>query len=179
MSPRGKARGEAGRARLVRIHVGRDAEAPRSGTLDTRLERVVERRPGNVVLDVALLLEPLLLHALVQRAERPTFTEDLAGHALADVGLRAAVGEQRIDRPGEHVDESWRDREAGGVELARASGRDRANGRDPLAVDGDVAAHRRPAAAAVEHAAADEDLVGRGHGPRWERAESHGAVTPR
>ena len=75
-----------------------------------------QRRPGDVELEVAHLLDHPLLHRVVQRAHRAAFAEDLRGHALTDLALRAAVDEQRLGRPRQHVDEARRDREARGVD---------------------------------------------------------------
>ena len=50
-----------------------------------------QRRPGDVVLDVAHLLDRALLHVRRERAHRAAFAEDLRRDALADLALRAAV----------------------------------------------------------------------------------------
>src|SRR5206468_10464629 len=124
---------------------------------------LVERRPGDLVTDVALLLESLALKAIVERTERPTFPEDLEGHALTDVRLRTAVREERIDRPGQHVDEPRRDGEPARVDLLRALALHRADRGDAIAIDREVATDRRTPASVVEHAAAKDDVVVRGH----------------
>ena len=146
-----------GRGADERRDVRRDA-AP-----DERLQRLIERRPGDVVLDVALLLEPLLLHALVQRTERPALAKDLERHALAYVRLRSPIREERVRRPRQHVDEARRDGHPGGVELASTAGAHAADRRDAVALDGDVARARGRARAVIERAAADDDVVGGRH----------------
>ena len=65
-----------------------------------------QRGPGDVVLDVALLLDHPPLHRVVERPHRAALAEDLRGHALPDLALRAAVDEQRLGRPRQHVDEA-------------------------------------------------------------------------
>src|SRR5207249_4513285 len=196
VGPGREARAEAGRARLVRIHVGGDREAtgasardaiddrvelvpvrstgllevidlrrqPRAARdLDDLVDCLGQRRPGDVVLDVALLLGLLATHGLVHRTERPSLAEDLAGHALADVALRAAVGDERRRRPAQHVDEARRDREPSCVDLATSARADLSDLRDAVAIDRDVAREGRTAGAVVDRATADDDVMCRAH----------------
>ena len=57
-----------------------------------------------------------LFHPVVERAHRPAFAHDLGGDALPNFALGTAVLDQRFGRPGEHVDEPRRDRQALGVD---------------------------------------------------------------
>ena len=102
-----------------RGHVGRDAAA-----LEL-LQILREGRPGDVVLDVAHLLDHAFLHGVVERTHRAPFAEDLECHTLADVALRASVGEERFRRPRQHVDEAWRDGPAGGIRVVFADSPER------------------------------------------------------
>src|SRR6266508_5151431 len=74
-----------------RAYEGRDVR--RDPARGDRLQRLGERRPGDVVLDVTLLLGLLAPHGVVHRTERPAFAEDLQRDALADVALRSTVGD--------------------------------------------------------------------------------------
>ena len=146
------------------------------------LEVLRERRPGDVVLQVALVGLHLPLHRVREGPHRRALAEDLRRHALPDLALRAPVDEQRLGRPGEHVDEAGRDREAAGVDhhVARQGG----HGADRLhavAADGDV---RHPAGGArpVVHGPPAEDRAGRvsggaddgrGHGQDAESEAAH------
>ena len=102
------------------------------------------RYSASVVHVMSYLMSPCsstmpLLHRVVERAHRAAFAEDLERHALADVALRAAVGEQRLGRPREHVDEAGRDGQArwrrSTVAPSRCEVADRG---DAVAADADV-----------------------------------------
>ena len=89
-----------GRRPQERRHVLRDALA---------LEEVqvfAERGPLDVVLEVGLLGLHALLDGGVDRAPRPALAHDLRGDALTDLALAAAVGQQGVGGPAEHVDEA-------------------------------------------------------------------------
>ena len=84
------------------------------------------------------------LHLLGERAHRAALAEDLGGDALADVALRAAVRDQRLRRPRQHVDEAGGDGEAGGVDDGPACAPGQvADGGDAVAADADVGAAAR------------------------------------
>jgi hypothetical protein len=70
------------------------------------IEIFPERRPLDVVANVRLAVDQLLLHRTVQRPHRVAFAHHLEGYALPDIALRAAVVDQRLIRPGQHVDEA-------------------------------------------------------------------------
>src|SRR4030095_7081393 len=100
----------------------------------------------DVEADVGLIFAGPLLLLVVPWTHRPAFAEDLGRHALPDLALRACVGDQRVHRPGEHVDESGRHGEAAGVDDAfRGRSGKVADGRDPVAADPDVGAPARVA----------------------------------
>ena len=74
------------------------------------LEKFAERRPGRRrYLRSPCAVDLLFLHPGVERPHRPAFAEHLERDALADVALRAAIDEQRLVGPAEHVDEAGRD----------------------------------------------------------------------
>ena len=83
--------------------------------------RAAPATPGtrhSVVQVMSYLMSPIcfdraLLHRVVERAHRAAFAEDLRRHALPDFALGAAVGDQRVRRPRQHVDEARCDRQAG------------------------------------------------------------------
>ena len=79
---------------------------------------------------------------------------------MADIALRAAVGEQRFGGPTEHVDEPRRHGQPAGVELALRLGAGQvANGHDLVTADADVALDARGARAVVNRAAANDQVV--------------------
>ena len=71
-----------------RRHVGGNAP------LDEILQVFPQRSPLDLVLDVALLVEAIGFHGLVEGAFRPSFSEYLQGDALANVAEGAAVFDQ-------------------------------------------------------------------------------------
>src|SRR2546425_12937550 len=126
------------------------------------LETLAERRPGHVIFDVRLALDVILTHSICERPHRRAFTEHLERHTLADVARRAAVGDQRGDRPREHVDETRSDREAPGVYLFATAVTDPGHHRcDPIAIDRDIGDVRDSALAVVYRAAAQDDFLHR------------------
>ena len=126
------------------------------------LEILAERGPLDRKLDVALLLDRERFHGLVERAHRPAFAHHFQRHALAQIALPARVDEHRFGRPAEHVDEAWRDREPARVDDLRGGRRAwRAGIENSIARDGDIADVRRSAAAVVDGAAANQQIVGR------------------
>ena len=77
--------------------------------------------------------------------------DHLERDALADIAHRPAVGDQRLLRMGEHVDEAGRHRLAVGVEgPRRRSGRVAADIGDAVALDRDLAAVGRRAGAVID-----------------------------
>ena len=75
--------------------------------------------------------------------------------ALPDLALRAAVHDQRLGRPRQHVDEAGRDGEAGRIDDRRRGGAcEVADGGDAIAADADVGAAPGRAGAVVDRAAA-------------------------
>ena len=121
----------------------------------------VERRPGDVELDVPLLLAVQSLHLGIERAHRLALAEDLERHPLLDVAERAAVLDQRFVRPAQHVDEARRDGEATRIDLGLALRiGERTNRRNAVAEDRDVSYARGGSAAVVDVAAPDDDVVG-------------------
>ena len=118
-------------------------------------------------------LDGLLLHRVVQRAHRLALADHLERDALADVALGAAVVDERLVGPAQHVDEAGRDGQARGVDLrGAAAGAHVADRRDAVAVDRDVADDRRRAGAVVDRAAADDDVVGWSSAPPQDRERS-------
>jgi hypothetical protein len=109
---------------------------------------------------------PLGAHLLVERAERNPLAEDLQSHALTDIALSPAVGEEN-GLFAHHVDEARGDREPAGINLPRRPDRrprcaaaiGRTNGGDRVATDGDVPDIRLVTRAVVDRAATDQDVV--------------------
>ncbi len=118
-----------------------------------------QRGPGDLELQVAHLLGHPPLHRVVERPHRRALAENLGRHALANFTLGTAVDEQRLGRPRQHVDETRRDRHAGGVDRGcRAGGGKVADRRDAVAADAHVGPASRVAAAVVDRAAAHDDV---------------------
>jgi hypothetical protein len=140
-----------------------------------------EGRPGDVVLEIALVVLHLPLHRVGERPHRRALAEDLRRHALADLALRAAVDQQRFRRPRQHVDEAGRHRQAARVHHHVAWQRRHLPDRfHPVATDRDVGDAARRAGAVVHGPAADDRAgrLGRGGegGRRYgEHAESEAA----
>ena len=82
------------------------------------VEVLAQGGPGDVEFDVSLLLDAFLLHGVVQGAHGGALAHDLQGHALEDVAHAAAVGDQRLGGPAQHVDEPGSYREAAHVNLS-------------------------------------------------------------
>ena len=121
---------------------------------------LAERRPFDRVLDVALLGEQLLLHRRRERAHGEALAHDLQRHALAQLALSAAVDEQRLGRPRQHVDEAGRHGLARRVDLApRAARRLRTHVGDAVTLDRDLARVARAAGSVVDRAATDQEIV--------------------
>ena len=134
-----------------RGHIGRNPP------LDQIIEVFGQGGPLDVELDVALLLEHLLLHFLVQRAHRSAFAKHLEGDALPDVALRPAIVEERFGGPAEHVDEAGSNGEAGGINLRPAARVFQGAHHDNLvALDGHIAYEGRLGAAVVDRAVTDD-----------------------
>ena len=122
-------------------------------------EPLAEGRPVDDVTEVGLPLHDVAAHLLRVRTRGPALAEDLEGHALSDVALRAAVLHERGERPREHVDEAGRDGELAAVELEHAAlPQPRRDGRDAVAGDGDVADERLAATAVDDETAAEHDV---------------------
>ena len=79
-------------------------------------EVVAEGGPLDLVLDVGLFRLHALLDGVVDRPPGVALAHDLRGDALAEFSLRAAVGQQRVGGPAQHVDEAGGDGEAGSVD---------------------------------------------------------------
>ena len=137
---------------------GRDIAGHAS--LNEVVQIFAQRGPLDAILDVSLLLAHLPLHCVIERPHGRAFPQNLERHALADVALRAAIFDEGPVGPTQHVDESRCHCETPGVKLRPAARAPQlADGRDGLPVDGNVAGHRRPAAAVVNRAVADEEVV--------------------
>ena len=133
----------------------RDVRRNASG--DEGVEILADRRPGDGVLEVALAPEALRAEPLVQRG-LDVLAEDLQGHALADVALRAAVLDERRPRVAEHIDEAGGDREASRVDLARRPLAHLTDCDDPGGRDRDVALPRCATPTVIQRAATNDDL---------------------
>ena len=137
-------------------------DVDRHAPADEVLEALAERRPRDVVLDVRLAFDVVPPHLVGKRSHGRSFAEYLERHALPDVALGSAIGYQRRDRPGQHVDETGADREARRVYLAAAAISDRRHHRaDPIPVDRDIGGVRHPALAVVHRPVAYDDVVHR------------------
>ena len=153
--------------RLARARGSRTVVAPTNDATfgDTPRRSRYSRYSPSVVQSIVVFespcsLEVLLLHGVVQRSHRPAFAEHLERDALPDVALAAAVDDQRLVGPAQHVDEAGRDGHAGGVDLESSAGTtDVADCDDAVVLDRDVADERRAARAVVDRAAADHDVV--------------------
>ena len=124
------------------------------------------RYSPSVVQAISYLMSPwcstvVLLHRVVERTHRSTFAQHLERDALADVALAAAVVDQRLVGPTEHVDEAGSDGQARRVDLQGATGRAHvADRRDSVVVNRKVADDRRGTSAVVDRTAANDDVVG-------------------
>ena len=118
-----------------------------------------QRRPCDVVLDVAHLLDGALFHFGRQGPHRAALAENLRRDAFSNLSLRTAIRDQRVRRPRQHVDEARRDCKSSGID-DRLGGclRQIANPRDPIALDPHVGATPGGATAVVDHAAANHDV---------------------
>src|SRR5256885_2678039 len=131
-------------------------------SVDEVLEALAERCPRDLVFDVRLAFDVVLAHLIGQRPHRRALPEYLAGHALPAVALCTAVRDQGGDRPGQHVDEARRDREACRLYLAAAPVADAGHHRaDPIVIDRHIRGVRRPALALVHGPAAYDDVMHR------------------
>ncbi len=103
------------------------------------------------------------LHRVVQGAVRVALAEDLERDPLTDVALRPSVRDEAVGRPAEHVDEAGSHGQSGHIDFRGAFGvaeiTDRGN---PVAVDGDVADEGIAAAAVIDRAAAENEVVADG-----------------
>ncbi len=103
-------------AKLVHADGGRPDERRevRSDALALHIvEILAEGGPADRIFDVALPLDRALLHLRRPRAHRIAFAHHLERDALHGVAEAAAVGDQALVGPAEHVDEAGRDRLAG------------------------------------------------------------------
>jgi hypothetical protein len=122
------------------------------------LEVLAEGRPLDGMAEQRLRLD-LLLHRVGERAHREALAHHLERYALADIALRAAVLEQRLRRPAEHVDEPRRDGEAGRVKLVvPAPVGEIAECGDRVAADREVGFDGCSAAAVVDGAPANDEI---------------------
>ncbi len=123
------------------------------------------RNPPSVVqsigvLDVALVLEDVSLHRVVERAAGLALAHDLERDPLLEVAHAAAVRDQGLVGPRQHVDETRRDGLAARVDLGRRPGAGEVTDRgDAIATNADVRAPTRRAGAIVERAVADDEVV--------------------
>jgi hypothetical protein len=76
------------------------------------IEILTERRPADVELDVALPLDFVGLHLIVQRPHR-AFAEHFERHALLELAERSAIGNEGPLGVAQHVDEAGCDDQAG------------------------------------------------------------------
>ena len=127
-------------------HVGAHRAGPDEGR-DVRCDAaplepvqvLPERRPVDGVANVRL---PLGCEALHFRGQRPhrVFAQHFERHALAQIAERTPVGEQRLLRVRQHVDEARRHRLAVRIDpFTRRSARVRSDVRQPVACDGHIA----------------------------------------
>src|SRR3990172_1920339 len=99
--PLGGVRGGGGAGEGGGAEVGGDV---RSDPLPLHVREVLgERDPGDVELQVALIVLHLLPHSLAERSHGPALAEDLGGDALADLALGTAVHQQGLGGPGQPV----------------------------------------------------------------------------
>src|SRR4249919_1174260 len=122
-------------------------------------EIVAEGPPIDDDTEVRRARGRLANHPVVHGRDRRALAGDLGGHALEQLARRAAVDEDVELGLAEEIDESGRDDEAGCID-GRAGRRvlERANRRNPIADDADVAAKPRRTGA-VDNAAVDEQDV--------------------
>jgi len=105
---------------------------------------------------------------IVERAHRPALSEHLESHPLADIALRAAVDDERLRGPAQHVDEAGGDSKTRGIDLNDATGVfARSHCDDPVAIDRDISDEWHTAGAVVDRPVADENVVLR---PCWAQA---------
>ena len=162
--------GQFGRRRItvvfaehVHAHAGRANEGrdvKRNASAHERIEILAERGPVDLVLDVALVLEDVCLHRVVERAAGLTLAHDLERDPLLEVAHAAAVSDQRRVGPRQHVDETRRDGLAARVDLGRRPGAGEVTDRgDTIATNANIRSPTRRAGAIEERAVADDEVV--------------------
>ena len=109
----------------------------------------------------------MLAHTVVHRAHRFALAHDLCRDALPDFALRPPVLNQRLRRPGKHIDETRSDREPLCVDNRLRCGRlEIADTRNPVAANCNISLPRLGAGAVVNHPVPNDD-VETGRCRRW------------
>ena len=130
---------------------------PRRSRYSRYSPRVVH---STAYFEIALLLDLLQLHGVVEGTHRAALAEHLQRDALPDVAFAAAVHDQRLVGPAQHVDEAGRHRQAASVDLQLPSrATEIAHRGKAVAVDGEIADDRRSTGAVMDRAAANHDVV--------------------
>lgn len=97
--------------------------------------------------------------AIVHRSHRFAFAENFGSHALTNLTLGTAIGDERLHRPGKHIDETRRDGEPVRVDhIVGGSVVEIADARDPIAADSDISHASFFAGAIVNRAVFDDDV---------------------
>ena len=116
--------------------------------------------PLDVVLDVALLLDFFCPHRFVERTHRVSFTHHFERDALPDVAQATTVFDERLGRPGQHVDEAGRHCQPFSIDLDPARGmRKITNDRNPIVRDRQITDDGITAQSVIEGAATNDDVV--------------------
>src|SRR5882724_1662110 len=114
-----------------------------------------ESRPRNFESEVALASGAVPLHLVAERAHR-SLAEDLGGHTLAKLALRAPVRDQGTLGVREHVDEARSYSQPGRIDDRRSSnGFEIADRSNSVAFDSDVSTLRGAACSVVDGSTTD------------------------
>ena len=110
-------------------------------------------------MDVFLLTQHFFAYAVVDRTHRFAFAHDLGCYALPDFALRTAIRDERLRRPGKHIDEAGRDREPARIDrhLGR-SAFEIADAGDAIAAQRNVRLPSFAARSVVDRTAPDNDV---------------------
>jgi hypothetical protein len=124
------------------------------------LEIFAEAGPLDRIFDVALPCGLERFHRRVPRAHGLAFAHHLQRNALPNIALPAAVGDQRLVGPAQHVDEPGSDRQPSRVNHLLGRKRAAPDADNPVALDRNIADVWRLAATVIDCPAAQQDVGG-------------------
>gem|GEM_PF-4711728 len=135
-----------------------------AGTLPLKsLEVFVESAPVHFQIEVAIEIFLFLENAIVDRRDRFTLAGDFSGDALHHFAHRARIDQQKLFGLAQHVDKARRDDLPARIDHAFGPGVSQTSvaryTRNSIAIDGDIRAKGRPAAAIDNSAVTNNDVV--------------------